>query len=123
MSSKKDLTKDERINREEKRLRKVYRILDKDRLAVADGLIRRAAFMRVTLEDMEIDLDENGFVEMFTQSEKTEPYEKERVVARHYQQTNKNYQAIIKQLSDLLVKNTINKEKNEDSFDSFVMKK
>ena len=123
MPTKKELTKDARILKEERRLRKVYRILDKDRLAVADGLIRRAAFMRITLEDMEKDLDENGFVEMFTQSEKTDPYEKERVVARHYQQTNKNYQAIIKQLSDLLAKNTTPKGENDDGFDTFVMAK
>lgn len=123
MTTKKELTKDERILKEERRLRRVYKDLDKNRLAVADGLIRRAAFMRITLEDMEKDLDENGFVEMFTQSPTTPPYEKERVVARHYQQTNKNYQAIIKQLSDLLAKNSSPKGENDDGFDGFVMAK
>jgi hypothetical protein len=56
--------------------------------------------MRVTLEDYEADLDAGGYVELFTQSEKTDPYERERPVARLYNTMNKNYQSIMKQLSD-----------------------
>jgi hypothetical protein len=119
MARKKELTKEERISREEKRLRKSYKDLPKDKMQVVDGLIRRAAYMRVTLEDMEKDLDENGFVEMFTQSEKTEPYERERPVARLYNTMNKNYQSIIKQLSDLLPKEEPIEE--DDGFEDFVM--
>lgn len=119
MVTKKEVSKETRINKEERRLRKIYKELQKDKLAVVDGLIRRAAYMRITLEDMEIDLDLNGFNELFTQSEKTEPYERERPVARQYQQMNKNYQAICKQLSDLLPKDEI-KKTEDDGFDSFV---
>ena len=38
---------------------------------------------------------------MFSQSEKTEPYERERPAARLFTATDKNYQAIIKQLNEL----------------------
>lgn len=76
MATKKELTKDERISKEEKRLRKIYKNIGKDQKAIIDGLIQRAAYMRVTLEDMEKDLDEHGYVEMFSQSEKTDPYER-----------------------------------------------
>ena len=75
--------------------------------------------MRVTLEDMEQDLDDNGFVEMFSQSEKTDPYERERPVARLYNTMNKNYQSIIKQLSDLVPKPDIKQEK-DDGFENFI---
>lgn len=75
--------------------------------------------MRVTLEDMEIDLDTNGFYELFSQSENQEPYERERPVARQYQTMNKNYQSIIKQLADLLPKEVSKEE--DDGFESFVM--
>jgi len=111
MVSKKEITKDERLNLEEKRLRVSYKDLPKDSLIVADGLIRRAAYMRVTLEDMEKDLDENGFVELFSQSEKTEPYERERPVARLYNTMNKNYQSIVKGLTDLVPKKPVKDEK------------
>lgn len=104
MTSRTEKPKDERIKAEERRLRKSYKNLSKDTLVVVDGLIKRAAFMRVTLEDMEQDLDENGFVEMFSQSENQEPYERERPVARLYNTMNKNYQSIIKSLADHIPK-------------------
>lgn len=119
MAVKKVYTKAERITREERRLKRNYKDIQKDKSSVVEGLIRRAAFMRATLEDMELDLDERGFVEMFAQGEQ-EPYERERPVARQYQQMNKNYQSIIKQLSDLLPKEPI-KQKEDDGFESFVM--
>lgn len=118
MARKKELSKDERIKKEEKRLRKIYAEVDKDNKAIIDGLIQRAAYMRVTLEDWEKDINENGYYEMFTQSEKTDPYERERPVARLYNTMNKNYQSIIKQLSDLVPKQEV--KKDDDGFDSFV---
>ena len=95
-------TKDVRIKEEDKRLRELYKDLTKETLALYDGLIKRAAYMRVTLEDYEEDLDERGYVESFSQSEKLEPYERERPVARLYNTMNKNYQSIIKQLADAI---------------------
>ena len=38
-------------------------------MIIVDGLINRAAFMRISLEDMELDIHKDGFVEMFSQSE------------------------------------------------------
>lgn len=119
MALKKDLSKAERISKEEKRLRKIYKNIDKDNKAIIDGLIQRAAYMRVTLEDYEKDLDENGYVELFTQSEKTEPYERERPVARLYNTMNKNYQSIIKQLSDLVPKE-VKVVEEDDGFNEFI---
>lgn len=118
MARKRELTKDERIKKEGRRLKRIYKDVDKDNKAIIDGLIQRAAYMRVTLEDWENDIDENGYVEMFTQSEKTDPYERERPVARLYNTMNKNYQSIIKQLSDLVPKPEPKQE--DDGFDDFV---
>lgn len=118
MTTKKELIKTERISKEERRLKRYYKNLQVDKKAITDGLIRRAAYMRVTLEDMEIDLDTNGFYELFSQSENQDPYERERPVARQYQTMNKNYQSIIKQLSDLLPREAPKKE--DDGFAEFV---
>lgn len=118
MAIKKEMTKDSRLKAEEARLRKIYKNIDEDNKAIIDGLINRAAYMRVTLEDWEKDIDNNGFIEMFTQSEKTAPYERERPVIRLYNTMNKNYQSIIKQLSDLVPK--YEPEQKDDGFDSFV---
>lgn len=113
MVIKKELSRHERILKEDKRLRKVYKDVNKDKLAMVDGLISRAAYMRITLEDYEKDIDENGYYEMFTQSEKTDPYERERPAARLYNTMNKNYQSIIKQLTDLVDKETVKDDKDE----------
>lgn len=118
MAKKKELTRDERIFQEEKRLRRIYKNIEEDKKGIIDGLIERAAYMRVTLEDWEKDIMENGYIEMFTQSEKTDPYERERPVARLYNTMNKNYQSLIKQLSELLPKATGGGE--DDGFNDFV---
>ena len=119
MANKTELSKDERIKKEEKRLKRIYKNIDKDKKAIIDGLIQRAAYMRVSLEDYEKDLNEKGYVELFTQSEKTEPYERERPVARLYNTMNKNYQSIIKQLTDLIPKE-VKVVDEDDGFEDFI---
>lgn len=112
------MDKAKRITKEQNRLTKIYKRIEEKKKQTAAGLIQRAAFMRVTLEDFEIDLDENGFVEMFQQGVNQEPYERKRPVADLYNTMNINYQKIIKQLTDLLPKEESKPE--DDGFDSFV---
>ncbi len=83
------------------RLTKIYKSLPPNEFAVAQGLIVQAARLRVRLDQLWKNLQENGETELFSQSDKTEPYERERPAARLFTSTDKNYQAIIKQLNDL----------------------
>lgn len=119
MAKNKELSVNERIEKEVRRLKKIYKEVGKDKEAIIEGLIQRAAYMRITLEDWEKDILQNGYYEMFTQSEKTEPYERERPVARLYNTMNKNYQGIIKQLTDLVPKEVKVVEEN-DGFTDFI---
>ncbi len=119
MAKKKELSRDERILKEERRLMKIYKNIDTDKKGIIDGLIQRAAYMRITLEDWEKDIMKNGCIEMFTQSEKTDPYERERPVARLYNTMNKNYQSIIKQLTDLMPKE-VKVVEEDDGFNEFI---
>ena len=107
------------ITKEKKRLIEKYKDLPEDTLSIVEGLIDEASFMRVELSDMRIDMIENGRVELFSQSEKTEPYERERPVVRQYAQMVRNYQNIIKQLDEKLPKQII--AEKDDGFDSFSM--
>lgn len=116
--SKEEVTKDERIKKEVRRLKAIYKDLGQKEKKVIEGLIQRAAYMRITLEDYEEDLNENGSVELFSQSEKTEPYERERPVARLYNTLNGNYQKIMKQLSEYVDKTPPKVE--SDGFNEFV---
>ncbi len=122
MGKKKEKTKSEliaeRIRAEEERLREIYKEIEEDKQSAIDGLIPRAAFMRVTLEDYEKDINEKGSVESFSQSEKVDPYERERPVIRLYNTMNKNYQSIINQLTGLIPKQEA--EVKEDGYDEFV---
>lgn len=118
MARMKELSKDERKKKEIKRLTDIYRNVEENRKKNAQGLIEEAAYMRVTLEEYKKDLDENGYTEWFTQSEKTAPYQRERPVARLYNTMNKNYQSIMKLLSDLLPK--AEAKPTDDGFDNYV---
>ena len=81
-----------RIKKEESRLKKIFKDLEENKKQTVEGLIKLAAYMRVSLEDFQEDLDLNGFVEKFTQSEKQEPYERKRPVADLYNTMNTSYQ-------------------------------
>lgn len=84
------------------RLNRVYKNLPAGKKAVAQGLIAEAARLRVLLNTLWLDIEEHGMTEMFSQSPDAEPYERERPAARQYLTTNKNYQAIIKQLDAMI---------------------
>ena len=89
-------------NSEIKRLTEIYKGLPPKQFALAQGLIIQAARLRVRLDKLWAELTEKGETEWFTQSEKTEPYERERPASRTFTATDKSYQSIIKQLNDML---------------------
>lgn len=97
-------TKEQRIKLEYNRLRRSFKELPKENQYMVEGLLKRAAFMRVSLEDMEEDLLENGSTEMFSQSDNQIPYERQRPTAQLYNSMNSNYQKIIRELAAHLPK-------------------
>lgn len=104
--------------KEIKRLTELLTGVDDTKKMLVEGLIERAAFMRAKLEELEIDLNEHGFTELFSQSESQDPYERVRPQATQYHTLNKNYQSIMKQLTDLLPKGT--PKEGDDGFETFV---
>lgn len=70
-------------------------------LKAADGIIKRVAFMQVTLEDLEADMNQNGTTEMFSQTPGVK-YQRERPASAIYNRTIKNYTTACKQLFDLI---------------------
>lgn len=96
------MEREARIKREQNRLKKLFADVAENRKKVVEGLIKRAAFMRISLEDLEDDLNANGFTEPFQQGEKQDPYDRKRPSADLYNTMNTSYQKIIKQLTDLL---------------------
>ena len=115
---KKKSKREQAINREVARLTQNFAKIDDKRRSIIRGLIDRAAFMRVALEEMEVDLDEKGFTELFSQGDQA-PYERKRPTAELYNTMNANYQKIIKQLTDLAPKEEP-KAETGDGFEDFV---
>lgn len=109
--------KSTRIKREITKLSALYADLEPARETVAAGLIERAAFMRVELEDLETFLALNGWTEKFSQGDQ-EPYDRARPQGQTYQTMNGNYQKIIKQLDAMLPK--VEAAPKDDGFDGFV---
>jgi hypothetical protein len=120
MAEKKIKTKEERIKSEKSRLNKIYKDIEEKRKNTVQGLIERAAYMRVSIEDMEKDLDENGFTEWFQQGENQKPYQRKRPIADMYNQMNNSYQKCINQLTNLLPKDDAKPVIKSDGFDDFV---
>jgi len=118
-ATKQDKTADARIRAEKTRLRRIYRDMDPNRKVMAAGLIERAAFMRVQLEELEADLTAHGWVELFSQGAQ-EPYERARPSGQSYNTLNANYQKIIRQLDALMPKAAAAKAPEDDGFDGFV---
>lgn len=118
MARKKKLTKAERIKTEKDRLTEIYKDIEQRKKDTVRGLIERCAYMRVTLEDFEEDLDKNGFTEKFSQGNQ-EPYDRKRPIAEMYQGMNTSYQKAIKQLTDLLPKEAV-VTNADDGFEDFV---
>lgn len=119
MARKKLLAKDKRIEQEIAKLRSIYQDIDGDQFKTVEELINRAGYILATLQDYERDIDENGYVELFSQSVSQTPYERERPVVRLYNTLSKNYQSIIRQLS-ALIPNEV--KADDDGFDDFLKK-
>lgn len=105
---------EERVKTETERLNKIFKDIPQDRMKVAQGLIIQAARLRVLLDDAWLDIQTNGDYELFTQSENTPPYERERPVAKHFNQRDGSYQKVVMQLTKLLpedVKEEIKEER------------
>lgn len=80
----------------------MFKDIPENKLKAVDGLIIQAARLKILLDEMWIDISEHGDVEMFSQSEKQEPYERERPIAKLFNSRDLSYQRIMKQLTDLI---------------------
>ena len=102
--------------RERARLEKLFEGMPENKKRLVEGLITQAARLRVRLNELHADIEENGMTELFQQSEKVEPYSRERPEAGLWIKLDKNYQAIIRQLTELVPPD----ERKTDDLDAFL---
>jgi len=105
------------IKKEIARLKRIFKNLEKDKWDTALSLIRNAAFMTVTLEDLQETINREGAVSEYQNGENQWGTKKSPEIDI-YNTMIKNHMAIIKQLTDLLPKK--DPKPDDDGFDGFV---
>jgi hypothetical protein len=114
------LQKEEKVKRikaEIKRLNGLFRGMDAKTKKVVKPLIENAAFMSVTLEDLQNHINLHGVTDKYQNGANQWGTKKSPEVEIHLQMT-KNHTQIMKQLSDLLPKAT--PKTKGDGFEEFV---
>ena len=95
-----ELKKRDKISKEIKRLKKIFKNIDKNKMNVVNKLIESAAFMSVQLTELEEDMTVNGVTEEY-QNGKDQRGVKASVASTVYNTMIKNYSSVIKQLTEL----------------------
>lgn len=93
--------KETRIKQEKERLSEIFKGLDKNKLDTCAALIDRAAFITISLEDLEEQLNLTGWVEEYQNGENQYGMKKSAAADVHISLT-KNLNAIMKQLLELV---------------------
>lgn len=90
-----------RIRREKERLLEIFKDLEPNKFSTCSALIDRAAFITVSLEDLEEQLNATGWVEAYQNGENQSGLKKAAAADVHISLT-KNLNAIVKQLLELV---------------------
>ena len=99
--TKRTVSKETRVKRERKRLEGIFKDLEPNKLKTCRALIDRAAFITVSLEELEELLNETGWVEYYQNGETQSGLKKAAAADVHISLT-KNLNAIVKQLLELV---------------------
>jgi ribosomal protein RSM22 (predicted rRNA methylase) len=114
-----DMTKEEIIAAEKRKLSGIYSRLESKTKKSVSSLIDNAAFMAASLYELRQIINEKGYTEEYHNGANQSGVKRSSEVDI-YIQLEKNYASVIKQLTDLLPKEDKLKEKKDDGFDDFV---
>jgi len=95
------LPDDEAIRSEYARLMMLFKKAPKEKLALARKLISRAAFLSVTIDELEKDITKNGYEQEYQNGE-TQRGMKKSAAAELHVTYSKNLFAVMKQLNEML---------------------
>jgi hypothetical protein len=114
--SKTEMTKEQRIKKEVNRLKKLFQDMPTHIMNKVISLIENAAFMTITLEDLQATIIKDGAVSKYQNGENQWGTKKSPEV-EIYNTMIKNHMGIIKQLTELVPeKQKPDDEKRQDEF-------
>ena len=119
MATTTELTKQEQIKKEQRRLRGIFKDLDANKKKLVTPLIDKAAFMSIELDELQKTLESDGWITEYKNGENQYGTKKSPEV-EVYNTMVKNYAAVIRQLTDLLPEGS---EKPNDGFDDFISRR
>jgi hypothetical protein len=93
--------RDERIKKEFSKLKRLLTDIPKDKANSVESLLRNAAFMSITLDDLQDKINEIGVVSEY-QNGQNQWGTKKSPEVEVYNAMIKNYMGVIKQLTDLI---------------------
>jgi hypothetical protein len=93
--------KTERIKKETRRLKKIFKDLEPNKRKTVDALIARAAFITVSLQELEEQLNVEGWVEEYQNGRNQSGLKKSAAAEVHISLT-KNLSTIMKQLIEMV---------------------
>ena len=113
-----DIAKQNKIATEINRISAMFTKMDSKLKNAVKALIENAAFMAVTLQELQDEINEKGVIEKYQNGANQYGVKKSSEV-EVYNSMIKNYSSIIKQLTDLLHK-TEQDQLPDDGFDAFL---
>lgn len=95
-----NIAKDKAIKKETRRLAAIYQNIDENKRKVVDGLIKRAAFLAVSLAELEEIINGSGYTCEYQNGENQRGTKETPEVKIHIAMV-KNYALVIRQLAEL----------------------
>ena len=117
MSKKKELSKDTLVKREITRLTRLFKDIDSNRRLTAKGLIEEAAYMKITLQELKVEIDKHGPIDEMPQGDYS--ILREHPALKSYNTMVQRYTNIIDKLTNLHPKE-VKVVEEDDGFADFI---
>lgn len=101
IKNKKELTKNEKILKEWRRLKKIFSGLDEKKKGTVEPLIKTAAFLSVSLDELQDIINAEGYTVEY-QNGATQIGTKQSDAVKTHIAMTKNYSTVVKQLLELV---------------------
>ena len=97
-----EIDKDKELLKIKRQFNKILKQVPEDKKPIAASLIKELTFMALTLDDLKLQVEEGGTVELFKQGK--QEFLRESPALKAYNTTVQRYSLLYKQLADLLPK-------------------
>ena len=108
------MAKNDIIDLEYNRLKSLFNNVEESKAELVDNLIQQAAFMKVELDNLQIQIKKHGAVQVSNRGT-----QRQTEAAKYYAKLINSYGTVIKTLNSIMGKN-VNDE--DDAFDDFLKK-